>query len=304
MTFVVDQFSFPAFPRLPLPTCPQQFKSSTYKLSWLNFSLPSTSGLSIHPQPVCHLKLRACDFLCAASLDCCMRHCILWLACGLPCAQLYNRHPIHTSQSFSINCNLTSFIKLTRRKAIWLAVRQLFIHGTIRHRQSLTGTTVGVLFAGLSLFFVAGAVLLILLTLLGGAVDSGGLNKIHFLQADTSDIPNAGDTTRWTYWSYCDSDSSSAPSSCNGISPAFPLDPPGGRTFDTEDNIPEQFLNTNKFFLMSRFMFAFVLIALAFAVIALFTSVLGLCTRIGALLAGFMSMVAMFFQALAAILMT
>lgn len=55
---------------------------------------------------------------------------------------------------------------------------------------------------------------------------------------------------------------------------------------------------------MSRFMFAFYLIALFFAVVAFFTSVLALCFRLGAYLTGLNVGIALFFQAITASLMT
>lgn len=51
-------------------------------------------------------------------------------------------------------------------------------------------------------------------------------------------------------------------------------------------------------------MFAFYLIALFFATCALFTGLLALCTRLGAYLSGLNTGLALFFQALAASLMT
>lgn len=160
------------------------------------------------------------------------------------------------------------------------------------------------IFALLSLFFTAGAIVLILLTLLAGTVDSNATNPVYFLQADTSNIPNAPATSRWTFWNYCDSDSSSARELCNGISPAFPLDPPSGRNFGTEDGVPAQFIGTRKFFYLTRFMFAFVLIGIFFAACSLLTGLLALCTRIGAFISGALNMMGLFFQMLTAILMT
>lgn len=51
-------------------------------------------------------------------------------------------------------------------------------------------------------------------------------------------------------------------------------------------------------------MFAFYIIAVFFAVVAFFTSVLALCFRLGAYLTGLNTALALFFQALAASLMT
>jgi SUR7/PalI family len=162
----------------------------------------------------------------------------------------------------------------------------------------------GPIFALLSILFTAGAIVLILLTLLAGTINSSATNQIYFLQADTSGIPNAPPTSRWTFWNHCDSDSSSAVGLCNGVHPAYPLDPPSGRTFNTTDGVPEQFIGTRKFFYLTRFMFAFVLIGIFFAVCSLLTGLLALCTRIGAFISGALNMVGLFFQMLTAILMT
>lgn len=51
-------------------------------------------------------------------------------------------------------------------------------------------------------------------------------------------------------------------------------------------------------------MFAFYLIALFFAVVALFTGLLALCSRLGGYLSGLNTSIALFFQTLAAALMT
>lgn len=62
--------------------------------------------------------------------------------------------------------------------------------------------------------------------------------------------------------------------------------------------------STHYYYYMSRFMFAFYLIALFFAVVAFFTGMLALCTRLGAYLSSLTTFMAFFFQALAASLMT
>lgn len=58
------------------------------------------------------------------------------------------------------------------------------------------------------------------------------------------------------------------------------------------------------YYLLSRFMFAFYLIALFFAAIALLSGLLALCSRLGGYLSAMTTFVALFFQALAAALMT
>lgn len=143
--------------------------------------------------------------------------------------------------------------------------------------------------------------------LLAGAVDGFPVNRWYFLEADTGNIPGAPQVSRWTYWNVCGVDgarTACGDQSYSNVRPAFPLNPPGNRNFDTEVNIPNNFLNTDYYYLMTRFMFAFMLIALFFGVCALFTGLLALCTRLGAYLSGLLTMIAAFFQAIQVALMT
>ena len=141
------------------------------------------------------------------------------------------------------------------------------------------------------------------LVLLAGVSDHDPLYRIYFLQADTRNIPNAPDVSRWTFWNVC-AESASGHNDCGKVHPAFPLDPPRGNNFNTKDNVPHQFLNTHQYYYLTRFMFAFMLIGLVFAAMSLFTGLLALCTRIGSLLSGLVGLVALFFHTLTASLMT
>lgn len=93
----------------------------------------------------------------------------------------------------------------------------------------------------LGLFFTAGAILLIFLTLLGGVTNTTPLNEIYFLQADTSNIPGAPALSRWTFWNIC-SVGSNGRSVCNFTHVDFPLDPPSGWNFGTDTNVPPAFI--------------------------------------------------------------
>jgi SUR7/PalI family len=143
---------------------------------------------------------------------------------------------------------------------------------------------------------------------LAGAVDAAPINRWYFLEAATGNIPNAPDVSRWTFWNVCARTGSRT--DCSGdanylsVHPAFPFNPPGKMNFNTEVNVPKQFIKTDFYYLMTRFMFAFNLIALFFGVCALFTGVLALCTRLGAYLSGLLTMIAAFFQAINCSLMT
>lgn len=154
-----------------------------------------------------------------------------------------------------------------------------------------------------SLVLLAGGILLQFFTILTGAINSSPLNQFYFLEASTNNIANARNPSRWTFFAICGADPSTGHNAnCGNIVPALPFDPP--RNFGTEENVPEQFIGTNMYFLLSRFMFAFYLIALFFAAIALLSGVLALCSRLGGYLSAMTTAVALFFQALAAALLT
>jgi len=152
-----------------------------------------------------------------------------------------------------------------------------------------------------SLFILAGGILLQFLTILSGGVNSDPLNQFYFLEASTRGIPNARDPSRWTFFSICGVENGRN-ANCGNSVPALPFDPP--RNFGTTQNVPEQFIGTHHYYYLSRFMFAFYLIALFFAVVALFTGFLALCSRLGGYLSALTTAIALFFQTLAAGLMT
>ena len=151
-----------------------------------------------------------------------------------------------------------------------------------------------------SLVLIAGAILLILLTLLGGAVDHNPTNKFYFIEVATQGIPGAASTTRWTFWNACSV--LNGGNSCPAVHPAYPFDPQSN--FAGTTDVPPAFLGTSKFYYLTRFMFAFVLIGLFFAVCSLFLGLAALCSRIGSFLSGALCSVALFFQSLTAALMT
>lgn len=60
----------------------------------------------------------------------------------------------------------------------------------------------------------------------------------------------------------------------------------------------------NHYYYLSRFMFAFFIISLFFSVVGLFASLLAFCSRLGSYLSGLTVAIALFFQIIAASLMT
>ncbi|KAF1982877.1 SUR7-domain-containing protein [Aulographum hederae CBS 113979] len=156
----------------------------------------------------------------------------------------------------------------------------------------------------LSLFFLAGGILLQFLVILSGTAYHNPLNQVFFIEANTDGIPGAPNPARWTYFSICGVSDSGKNTNCGPVHPALPFQPQHRDDFGTETGVPEAFIGTNHYYYLSRFMFAFYLIALFFAVIGLFTGLLALCTRLGAYLSGLNSFIALFFQTITAALMT
>lgn len=144
------------------------------------------------------------------------------------------------------------------------------------------------------------------LVILSG-LGSTPLNQVYFLQASTNGINNGNtrlrDPARWTYLAICGVSSSGLNANCGPTMAALPFDVP--RNFGTTDGVPMQFVNNHSYyFYMSRFAWVFYLIALFFAVVAIFISLFALFARLGAYLTGLTAFLAMFFQTLAAALMT
>jgi hypothetical protein len=140
------------------------------------------------------------------------------------------------------------------------------------------------------------------LTLLGGANNHTPLNNIYFLEADTSKIPGAPSTSRWTFWNLCTV--KNGKSQCGSSHPCFPFDPPNSRNFGTDSNVPSQFIGTKHYFLMSRFMFPFIIIALFFGACSLCLGFVAICTRIGSYLSSLLTWLSWVFQVITTCLMT
>ncbi|KAF2397513.1 SUR7-domain-containing protein [Trichodelitschia bisporula] len=161
------------------------------------------------------------------------------------------------------------------------------------------------LLAFVSIILLAGGMLFQFFIILSGTTLSTPENQIWFLESTTNNIPNAPrNPSRWTSFAICGVDSKGHNTNCGAPVPALPFDPSHHTNFGTNTGVPNAFVGTHTYYYLSRFAFAFFIIALFFAVCALLTSVLALCTRVGAWLSGFNTFVALFFQTLAAALMT
>jgi len=156
----------------------------------------------------------------------------------------------------------------------------------------------------LALLLLAGGIVMEFLVILSGLTDSPE-NKIFFLQASTTGIPstspNYRNPARWTFLSLCGV-SGDDNANCGGTTAILTFDPV--KNFGTTTGVPAPLLNASHYYYLSRFAWVFYLIAVFFAVIAFFFGVLAPCTRLGSYLGSTTTFVALFFQALAASLMT
>lgn len=152
-----------------------------------------------------------------------------------------------------------------------------------------------------SLILLGAGLLFQFFVILSGVANSTPLNKTYFIQVDTAGTSAAQNPLRWTFFYLC-GEQNGLNANCGHPVPARPFDPP--RNFGSDQGVPQSFIGTNHYYYLSRFMFAFYLIALFFAAIAFLTGILALCTRLGSYLSGLTVAVAAFFQALAAALMT
>lgn len=88
---------------------------------------------------------------------------------------------------------------------------------------------------------MAGAILLMFLTLLGGTTNTNPLNQIYFLEADTRNIPGAPALSRWTFWQICGV-SANGRNDCGSSHPDFPFDPTNTDNFGTTTGVPPEFI--------------------------------------------------------------
>ncbi|AQZ16956.1 SUR7 (YML052W) [Zygosaccharomyces parabailii] len=117
-----------------------------------------------------------------------------------------------------------------------------------------------------TLIFFAGNVLLLLLIIISGGSDNYPMSRLYWVEGDTSGIPHASNTTRWTYWGACSR--SNGRTNCGGsLGPAYPISPVDN--FGTKTNVPHKFIsNRDSFYYLTRLAFSFFWIALSFIAIS------------------------------------
>lgn len=156
----------------------------------------------------------------------------------------------------------------------------------------------------LGLLFLSGALLLMFFVILAGVTDSTPLNKIYFLQADTSGITGARNTSRWLYFYVCNERNQN----CWG---AWPAPPFGWAWSRAAANVPDGLGGSHGrgttsfyYFYMWRFGWVFYLMSLFFVALAWFGAWLACCGRLGSAIASLLSFIGLFFFTIAVSLMT
>lgn len=143
------------------------------------------------------------------------------------------------------------------------------------------------------LLFAAGAILLELFIILAGATESSPLNRFYWIEADTSGIPGAPSTTRWTNYNYCHV-SHGHNTMCSKNKADFAFQP--SVTFDTRTGVPEAFYHHHDvYFYLSRFAYPFYLIGLVFTFVTFINCWLMYLSRGFAISGTVMAFVAFFF---------
>ncbi|KAI3404215.1 SUR7 [Candida oxycetoniae] len=145
----------------------------------------------------------------------------------------------------------------------------------------------------INLFFLAGAILLLIFTVLSGSSAHSPIDKFYWLEADTSGLRNApAERSAWTFWGVCDT---ADYTNCL-LGPAYPISPVDN--FDTTNNIPQEFIDKqDTFYYLSRFAFAFCLIALGLTGLAFIIDILGFCLSVIDKIVMVLSSAALFFMA-------
>ncbi|KAJ6783576.1 hypothetical protein PWT90_06793 [Aphanocladium album] len=154
---------------------------------------------------------------------------------------------------------------------------------------------VGLVLMGASLLFL-------FFIILAGVSTKTPFNKTYFLQADTSGIDGAHDISQWTFFYVCGEGNTD----CGGAKAALPF----GQAWNQDaKNVPEGIAGShhgtsNKYYLLSRFGWVFLLLALFFGALTFFSSFLACCGRLGSAIATFVSFFALLCHAVASSLLT
>ncbi|KAK9455105.1 SUR7/PalI family-domain-containing protein [Dipodascopsis uninucleata] len=142
------------------------------------------------------------------------------------------------------------------------------------------------------------ATLLLYLVMLAGTKDHNPLNRTFYLEADTSGISGAPSLTRWTLWNRC-SVQNGISSDCTSNKAAYPFKP--SQNFGTTSGVPSTLIDhQNRYYYMTRFAYAFFLIAVIFSSLGFLTSFTALFSRLGSGCSSVLTFIALIFDFTAA----
>jgi len=138
--------------------------------------------------------------------------------------------------------------------------------------------------------------------MLAGIKNVNPLNRIFYMQADTSGISGAPPLTRWTLWNRCGV-SNGVNSDCTGNHPAYAFQP--DVNFGTTSGVPSSLMNHHsRYYYLSRFAFAFFFIATIFSGLAFLSSIGALFSRLVAGCTSILTFIAFITDVIAASLAT
>lgn len=146
------------------------------------------------------------------------------------------------------------------------------------------------------------SLLFLFFIILAGVTTVTPFGKTYFLQADTSGIDGARSVSQWTYFYVCGEGNTD----CGKAKAALPL----GYAWNSDaSNVPAGIAGShtgsnNKFYLLSRFGWVFLILALFFGTLTFFSSFLACCGRLGSAIATFVSFFALLCHAVASSLLT
>ncbi|GAM90381.1 hypothetical protein ANO11243_084240 [Dothideomycetidae sp. 11243] len=154
----------------------------------------------------------------------------------------------------------------------------------------------------IAIMFVGAGIAMQFMIMLSGSSAGSPTDFVYMLQTTTDNIPTLRNPTRWTFLGLCGSDGGPRNVNCGKPGAAPPFDPP--MNFATAINVPFQFIETSRFYNLSKAMFGMYLVATLFSVLSFFLSIPALFKLTGAFKGGFAAVLACLLQALAASLMT
>lgn len=144
------------------------------------------------------------------------------------------------------------------------------------------------------LILSAGALLLLTLIVLSGSVDHYPFNRFYWIEADTSNITNAPDISRWTFWGLAER--IEGKSKEVDLSPAYPFSLVDN--FSTTVGVPHDFVdNRDTYYYLSRFAFAFLWVGLAFMTVVCLLELFAIFSYSVMKINGYLTTVALLFVA-------